>query len=167
MCQPKTCNCCEEQPIWSEAAKHGHATCQDCSRNTFCLVCNRLVESDTLYQWDEYTCDDCAAQVTRSTEMDDTADALKALAAEHEWDVEIKSVAQTGSWYYTLTRECDNCILGSDDDCTCEELTVRISDHGTAYCSEDYSLVIPSGSANPDDHNLEILKRRLSRPKGE
>lgn len=160
------CTCCEEREISAEAAKHGFELCDECATTTVCENCGY----DTCYAHAEWEtdrelcwCDKCREKYQRATEMDDLEQEVERLAAEHQWDVVDRRLADTGSVYIELHRECDVCILGKDDDCTCESLSVRISDHGSAYCSEDVSLVIPSGNAGGDDHTVEILRKRLIR----
>lgn len=108
-------------------------------------------------------CESCEKAHRWLTWLESTLDAVEALAAEHEWDFSRNQYSggfNTKSRYYELTRECDPCILGSDEECRCELLKLRISDHGSAYCSEDISLAM---EASGDDHTLDILAKRLAR----
>lgn len=164
------CTCCEENEVWSEAAEHGHELCEACSHVDDCECSGHgrtndsperhvIWETDTDLTW----CPTCRRRERAEAEKDELEEQVKALAAQHEWEVADNHRADTGSVYIKLHRECDACILGTDGDCTCEELTVRISDHGSCYCSEDVSLVIPSGNESGDDHTFEYLRKRLTR----
>lgn len=135
------CSCCEER----EAHPLCGGECAECRKPTMC-------EGGWL-------CDSCRRRNEKHDWLDATCKAVESLAVAHEWEAGRWHHAETGSRYVELTRECDSCILG-DDDCTCETIKVRVSDHGSAYCSEDYSIAMnPSG----DDHSLEILAARLAR----
>lgn len=110
-------------------------------------------------QWEGGFCERCEASRERFDWLDATCEAVEKLASENDWEHDGWHVAGTGSRYTTLTRECGNCILGGGA-CTCETLKVRVSDHGSCYCSEDVSIAkTPSG----DDHSLAILANRLIR----
>lgn len=110
-------------------------------------------------------CETCVKSIRWYEWLEETLDAVEALASEFEWDFDRTQYSggfNTKSRYYELERECSSCVLGLDDDCTCETVRLRISDHGSAYCSEDISLAKePSG----DDHDLDSLKAALSRPR--
>lgn len=82
-----------------------------------------------------------------------TEEEVERLAAQHGWRVDLTSVASTGTRYYRLRCVCDA-------ECEHDDLTLRISDHPSAHCSEDVSLAFDGGG---DDHTIEALARRLSR----
>jgi hypothetical protein len=161
------CTCCEENAVWSEAESHGHQLCEECSHTTDCDHPSHRAwsceDAESHPIWEQGFCEKCRQRDRAESEKDELEQQVRALAAELEWQVADAHRADTGSVYLTLRRECDACILGTDDDCTCEEMTVRISDHGSCYCSEDVSLVIPSGNAGGDDHTIEYLRKRLTR----
>ena len=110
----------------------------------------------------KWYCSKCAESVEWYQWLEPILDQVAAIADEHEWEFDRNDFSggfNTRSRYYTLTRECDNCVLGHEG-CTCETLKLRISDHGSAHCTEDISLAMePSG----DDHTINDLTRRLSR----
>lgn len=169
------CELCEENEVWPEAAAHGKNWCHECSHIEDCqneyhgraggsAPLHPFWETDRDLCW----CEKCRDGYTKTTELDALESLVKSLANEHEWGVVDQHRADTGSVYIELHRECDTCILGSDEDCSCETLKVRISDHGSCYCTEDISLVIPSGNPSGDDHSVEYFQKRLVRvPKGE
>ena len=145
------CECCTEHPVWSVAAEHGYALCEACASDTTCSTCDKdSVEEH--FVWDSGECEECHRLGEAAEWKDKTEAAVKALAAKHGWSCMLKSIAQTGSMYYDLLRD-----LPGDE---IEMITVRISDHSTAYCSEDVSLSMHEGG---DDHTIEYLERRLSR----
>jgi len=87
---------------------------------------------------------------------DDVIDAIDAACAAHGWTENRRSglsfSRSSRSEYHTYSRELN------DEDI--EEIKVRISDHGSAHCSEDYSIaMMPSG----DDHTLEQVVARFAR----
>jgi hypothetical protein len=164
------CELCNELEVWSEAVEHGHAWCENCSYvdDCGCECHGRTNDAPELHvAWetdhDMSFCPTCRRRERASQEMQSLEAQVRELAEIHEWDVSIESVADTGSRYLRLERECGPCILGSSDECDCETLAVRISDHGSCYCREDLSLVIPSGKESGDDHTVEELSRRLAR----
>lgn len=82
-----------------------------------------------------------------------TEEEVERLAEQHGWRVDLSSVASTGTRYYRLRCVCDA-------ECEHDDLTLRISDHASAHCSEDISLAFDGGG---DDHTIDALARRLSR----
>ena len=141
----------------------------------WCAHCDKLIgyesehgcdcseDGDAREVGDTWHCGTCAKDADWHAWLQATLDSFAAIAAELEWDFDRDTYSggfNSRSRYYTLTRECDACILGTDDDCTCERLKLRISDHGSAYCSEHVSIAMnPSG----DDHSVEYLRKRLTR----
>ena len=67
----------------------------------------------------------------------------------------LRSASQGGSNYYELERE-------SADEMSLETVTLRISDHPSLYCREDYSVAMNAGG---DDHSIETVENRLSQPR--
>lgn len=164
------CEICEENEVWSEAVAHGKNWCEDCSHSEDCenqyhrpsgdAPRHPFWETDRDLCW----CEKCCRSAQKESEMESLEAELRSLATANDWEIDRTQQAQTGSVYFTLSRECDCCVLGGDpEDCTCEKLSVRISDHGSCYCREDISLIIPSGNASGDDHSIETLKKRLVR----
>ena len=142
------CECCEEHTIDPVTQAHGHLYCTACSTTRFCSCCDkeRAAEHRLWETGDETICDECRAADEQSEWLTKTCEAVEALAEEHGWECDDWQHAQTGSRYVALSR-------GS------EMLTIRVSDHGSAYCREDYSIAMdPSG----DDHSLEIVAERLA-----
>lgn len=159
------CQCCEEREVHPLCDPY----CAECAKPGACEGphCGHQLSEDDVAEWTPesqereggWLCESCRNRNAKCDWLDETCKTVESLAAEHEWEFGRWHYAETGSRYVELNRECDSCILGSDGDCTCETLTVRVSDHGSAYCSEDYSIAMkPSG----DDHTLEILAARLA-----
>lgn len=143
------CECCGENEVWSEAREHGYNHCEACSITNLCDTCGRLTEERPI--WETGECENCERRDRRNAWIDDTLAEVERLAKEYGWQYRLDKIAETMSHYVSLTRPC-----GDDD---VEVVKVRVSDHGSAYCSEDYSLAMDPGG---DDHSLEILERRLS-----
>ncbi len=119
----------------------------------FCSDCGRELE---LCDWDGIgdLCEKCEQENAAIEWIDSTETKVRELAAEHGWDFE--RTGGTGSRYYELTR--NNGL--DDDEQEWQAIKLRISDHATAYCSEDISLT-KDGSG--DDHTLDSLKNALAR----
>jgi hypothetical protein len=106
----------------------------------------------------EIYCESCEADNKKYIWLDATCARVEELASVHGWEAGDWSTAETGSRYTELSRECSSCLGVVDRECECETLKVRVSDHGSAYCTEDISIALnPSG----DDHTLKDLERRL------
>lgn len=111
----------------------------------FCKGCEREL---ALCDWDGESdfCDSCQAENEAIEWIDSTAAEVKAAAARHGWEIEsVSHSKETKSRYFRLSRRG-------------RELKVRVSDHSTAYCSEDVSLAFDGG---PDDHTIEQLEAIL------
>lgn len=151
--ETQLCECCDERPVWDTAVEHGFPYCEECAENTICDVCGCECAEYTnpRYHWEDVLCDDCQAARARRDWVEQTCEHVQELAQQHGWESRLASIAATGTHYYELTRD--------DGDEGVEVVKVRVSDHGSAYCSEDISLAFrPSG----DDHDLETLVARLS-----
>ena len=144
------CQCCDEKPVWKEARAHGYELCEDCATTTVCSDCESEAAEEH-YMWEQGLCDACLKHSESCEWLDNMEARLNAAAEAGGWDIELKSIAQTRSRYYELTRET------SDDDT--ETIIVRISDHATAHCTEDYSIAMrPSG----DDHDVEAVLAKIA-----
>ena len=157
MIATEKCSVCEKDFDQCECV----LCCEQCAENGISheLSTDDIEQGITL-------CEKCQATADWHEWHEEILETVEALAAKHEWEFDRTQASggtNTRSHYYELFRECDVCILGKDDgECTCETLKLRISDHGTAYCTEDISLAMtPSG----DDHTLETLEKRLARGK--
>lgn len=157
----KTCSCCESAPVHPLCGDH----CEKCHRPFCCSQCDGDLDTDQIESWSpgestDMVCESCEKNAVRHLWMDETCAAIQQLAEEHEWEVDPISIAQTGSRYFRLFRECSSCLGVVDRECECETLTVRVSDHATAHCREDISIAMnPSG----DDHTMNDLELRLKR----
>jgi hypothetical protein len=145
-----TCECCGEKPVWKEARAHGYELCEDCAMTTACSECDSEGDEEH-YIWDAGLCERCRRHSESCAWLDNMEARLNAAAEAGGWNIELKSIAQTRTRYYELTRET------SDDDT--ETIIVRIGDHATAHCREDYSIAMrPSG----DDHDAQKVLAKIS-----
>ncbi|MGB0767356.1 MAG: hypothetical protein ACPGYV_06565 [Phycisphaeraceae bacterium] len=135
-------------------------TCQYCEKEieecTCTLVCEcgfELMQHEILDG--EERCEDCRAKDAKFDWLEETCDQVESLARQHGWEIDgVWHTAQTGSRYVELYRE------GGEDDDELQTIKVRVSDHGSCYCSEDISLAMtPSG----DDHTIECLAAALAK----
>ena len=127
-----------------------HPTDEDEPR--FCQDCDEFLGTDDP---DVTRCEDCQKSADFWTWLDATVEKVAAIAVETGWyfdGSDYSGGVNTLSRYYTLERDLP--------DGEVETLKLRISDHGSLYCSEDISLAMrPSG----DDHDLTGLKAHLDR----
>lgn len=102
-------------------------------------------------------CSSCLKEAQWSDWLEATLDAIESAALAGGWDFHRNRYSggnNTRSRYYELSRETG--------DISCEEIKLRVSDHGTVYCREDLSVaMVPSG----DDHDLEAVCNRLRKVK--
>jgi hypothetical protein len=144
------CTCCDER----EAHPLCDDLCIECARPQVC-ACGRELTDDDAAVWSpenqiDCRCERCGSAARRDNEIDAMCRQVEQAAARDGWARDgYWTTAGTGSMYITLTR-ADRSI------------TVRVSDHGSAYCREDVSLVIPSGRASGDDHTWAYLEARLA-----
>ncbi len=143
-------------PICSEAM-YVSASCCDCDKT---LEKNEWIEESN----DDIYCDDCNRNKTVMDWIESTEKQVRKLCESNGWDMPAicSGGFNTNSRYYELTKTCGLCASGADDlsDCDCQTIKLRISDHGSCYCSEDISLAMNSSG---DDHTIEhfdsVLKR--------
>lgn len=109
-------------------------------------------------------CSRCAEEAAWLAWLEATLDAVERLASKHGWEFDrdrFQGGFNTRSRYYTLEWTCPVCCGDDEDgDCECDEITLRISDHGSAYCREDISLAMEPGG---DDHSMDSLAERLAK----
>lgn len=109
---------------------------------SFCEDCEAIIGLH------ESRCERCEKRHTAMQWIDETAATVESLAIKNGWSVDSTNRAsETMSRYISLSREND-------------VLTVRVSDHGSCYCSEDISLAMSPGG---DDHSIETLIARLTK----
>ena len=155
------CTCCCE----AEAHPLCNGLCADCDRTTFCERCDCLMENEGWQPGEERErfCESCRDKNEIEEWIEETKAAVMALADQHGWDYDRYGWSggfNTRSEYIELTRECAACREEADGDCACKAVKVRVSDHGSCYCREDFSLaMLPSG----DDHTMADLERFLSK----
>jgi len=118
----------------------------------FCEDCDEFLGTDDP---DVTRCERCQKDADFWTWLETTVEEVAALADAAGWyfdGSDYSGGVNTLSRYYTLERDLP--------DGEVETLKLRISDHGSLYCSEDISLAMhPSG----DDHDLTGLKAHLDR----
>lgn len=155
----KLCSCCESSSVHPLCGEY----CENCQRPFSCFHCDRDLGQDQIESWQpgdsvNITCETCNKSEQKHLWMQETCDKVHDLASEHGWEIELVSIAETGSRYFCLFRECSSCLGVVERDCECEIINLRISDHSTAHCSEDISISMNPGG---DDHSLEFLEQRL------
>lgn len=107
----------------------------------------------------EDLCERCKAREEANAWIDATYDRLAAAAKAGGWSLHLESIASTRTHYYTLSRELHP---DDPDDLDEEEIVVRIGDHGSAHCSETYSLAMVAGG---DDHDVEAVLLKIAQPR--
>lgn len=146
------CECCREHEVWDEAASRGYPWCEECCTVTEC--CGKpLSDNGCTGQtsehliWDKELCDECQAEQAWEAWREETTERAREICERNGWAFGDSSGGfNTRSVYYTIERD------GYAD------VKLRISDHGTCYCTEDYSLAYrPSG----DDGTLAGFERFL------
>ena len=102
-------------------------------------------------------CESCRRENEVIDWIDTNCNVVDKLVTKHGWSSDGWSRAQTRSRYLAISREG----IDSDGDEAWQEMTIRVSDHGSAYCREDLSLAFePSG----DDHTMELVEASLASP---
>jgi len=166
----RICDCCGERQATAEALAHGYAYCESCAiDNDPQCECGRPADPRTydrpLYLWADHSsvrCSECLRRSAYRRWADAMCARLETAAREGGWEIEEVSHAETGSIYYTLWRRhaLDDLDLDEDEiEDGDERIVVRISDHASAYCREDYSLT-PDGLEHDAD---EVLARIAAR----
>lgn len=143
------CQDCGERPA---DPTRDDSRCRECGEDIdamYASLCDACGDAPADKSGDDGLCPACR----RLRWLDETEEWLEAAAARHGWTCRLTSMASTGSRYYTLQR------VDEETDVP-EEVKVRISDHWSAHCSEDYSIAMrPSG----DDHTRDDVERRLAK----
>lgn len=113
-------------------------------------MCKRCDENQDFDPNDRATwCNSCVGRAW----VYDTESAIEAVVESAGWSITERSGGfNSASRYLTIYRE--------NFDGDFEEFKLRISDHGSAHCSEDISLAMNPGG---DDHSIETLTARLAR----
>jgi hypothetical protein len=109
-------------------------------------------------------CEECRREKDWLDWLEATLDAVERFAKQHGWDFNRHDYSggfNTPSRYYELTRLGGEWDADNEEYLDIETLKLRLSDHGTCYCSEDISLAM---NASGDDSTLEALGRRMARP---
>jgi hypothetical protein len=109
--------------------------------------------------WEEHgeqiLCSDCAKDIIWNEWIESVLDVIEEAANIGNWSFNRDRYSggfNTQSRYYTLTHKVSD-----------RDLKIRISDHGTAHCSEDYSIAMnPSGDDHPLEYVVEKLKGTLT-----
>lgn len=160
---PRICTCCESSPVHPLCGDH----CEKCQRPFLCFKCDRDLDTDQIESWEfgdstNITCENCQKLEQKHLWLEATCMKVKELASEHGWTIDRWTKAETGSRYTELFRECSSCLGVICGDCECETIKIRVSDHATAHCSEDFSIAM---SPSLDDHTLNDLEKFLESKK--
>lgn len=133
---------------------------EDCTCTLVCECGSELGEDDILEGEEE--CESCRRKTAAAEWLEATCEEVERLAEKHGWEIAGQwHWAQTGSRYAELTRGVWVNEDTDDEDYIEQSMKVRVSDHGSCYCSEDISIAMnPSG----DDHSIETLEHVLSKP---
>ncbi len=164
----KVCSCCEINES-NEMVSTSQDLCLECAKanDSVCTNCGSCLDKWQLDKWSptnriQGLCDLCQKNVQKNNDKHDwlekTILSIESICQEHQWELSNWQTAQTGSKYAEIYKECDSCILGLDKDCDCKSIKIRVSDHATAYCREDFSISL-NGSG--DDHTLNDLENFL------
>ena len=153
------CTCCESSPAHPLCGDH----CEKCHRPCLCSSCDRDLENDQIEGWEpgdstQIICDFCKMSENKHLWVEATCIKVKQLASEHGWTIDRWTIAETGSRYTELFKECSSCLGVICGDCECNTVKIRVSDHATAYCSEDFSIAM---KPNLDDHTVNDLEKFL------
>ncbi len=98
-------------------------------------------------------CDACTEELARVMWLQETEQKIVQLAREYGWSVERKSGGfNTPSRYIELERS-------DEEGDEWQSIMVRVSDHSSAYCSEDISICMSPGG---DDHTIYDLRKILA-----
>jgi len=129
--------------FWSDDVTSGETAC--------CCHCGQCLDTEIDARHPEpanYYHEDCQAKADRDNEIGSLQSEVESLCKQHGWSVGMCDTGRPGSWYTTVRK-------GE------RTLKIRVADHSSCYCSEDISLVTPSGSVGGDDHTIEILVKKL------
>ncbi len=142
------CTCCDEHdahPLCGDL-------CEECARPGCCADCNNELDSWTTDAWapgdkGPWLCEACQTKTDQADALESLYQRAIADAEQRGWEIDSKQTAQTRTRYLTLSQGDDSFRL-------------RVAGHGTAYCSEDISLVAGHGSG--DDHHYDTYLQRLN-----
>jgi len=136
-----------DAPVVNECCEHCGQPIDSCE---CVLVCECGVSlSETEIADGVTACETCRSRETVYDEMVALADRAEAAAIGAGWECEGWDRGRRGSWYAAFT-------------CGEQSLKLRVADHGSCYCTEDVSLVVPSGNASGDDHTWDCWIARLT-----
>ena len=127
--ESKRCQSCEERYVWLPALEQGYPYCVSCATDKWCDKCGTSL-SRLVFVWElDALCDRCTHFQEIVDWKERVKDKLHEEAAKHGFELRDVCLAQTGTEY--LTYRCTKCGC---------ELKVRVSDHMSAYGSEDISI---------------------------
>lgn len=115
--------------------------------------CNRnLYELHKIGNGSTY-CQECQERLYKKEWIEAGADIVEEIAEANGWEIADRHTAQTNTVYIELQK------IDEDGEIV-KETKIRISDHGSAYCSEEFSIALnPSGDDHDPDYVLEFLKK--------
>jgi hypothetical protein len=152
------CTCCGCEPVSEFARENGWEYCLACSVQPDCIRCGHLLDEQH-YLWENAICRECQDAAVVLEQIISLTDRLEESAKAGGWSCKLEDAAWSGTCYYRLTRPVGDPAEGEE-----ESLKVRIGDHPTAHCTEDYSLV-PPGRQGGDDHNIEAVLAEIAKPR--
>lgn len=81
------CEWCGEHFIWTEAEKHGHKTCRDCSEGGHCSNCDfGYFDDSAIRQWDDdILCDKCEVEKGERENAQDMLTEIEDLAEQLDY----------------------------------------------------------------------------------
>lgn len=161
----KLCTCCEinESNLMVSTMQD---LCLECAKSidSICIDCGCELDEHQTSKWSpnnriQCRCDSCQEKLQKNSAkfdwLQNTILKIEDICQEYQWELSDWQTAQTGSKYVEAYKECDSCILGIDKECVCKFIKIRVSDHATAYCREDFSI---SMNSSADDHTLNDLE---------
>jgi len=162
------CESCERLEAHPKSIWHW---CTECERSSAmespCLhadQCNGIVYNEVPESWevgdplDVTMCESCQRIESSAAAMDKLRDEFDDSIKRSGWEVTHSQYAATGTKYFEIFSECTRCHMGG------HSRKVRLADHATAYCSEDFSIVT-AGHGSGDDIDVADLGPILDRIK--
>lgn len=135
-----------------DVCRHCKESFDACDCTTLCNHCEAQLPDHEIEDGETH-CEYCREEDAKLAWIETTETEVERLAADAGWEIDAWNGGfNTKSRYAEIWREVGDEI---------ESFKVRVSDHGSCYCSEDISLAMEPGG---DDHTLDVLAARLARP---
>ncbi|MEA3224646.1 MAG: hypothetical protein U9Q07_01755 [Planctomycetota bacterium] len=154
-----TCTCCAEE--FEMVNKDGEcAKCVTAREDSNARTCAHCFEEQDYHDdlTEDGLCEECAAHAAYVTWAEKTKAAIELAATNNGWELD-------GDWQAAQTTHSEYASFRRDDDADDEDeddedddrethVKIRVSDHGTCYCSERFSLAF---EASGDDHTIDVV----------